>query len=285
MASVAETNSPQPSTLAALVRQHDRDRFTTALFAPARHREDLFALYAFNYELAKVRESVREPMMGRVRLQWWRDTIAEIVAGQPPRRHEVAEPLAHLIRVRQLPRTALERMIEAREQDLLPEPPATFAQLEEYADTTGGELNVLALQLIAVDDNTKSAVTAARHVGVAYALAGLLRATAFHARFGHSFIPTELDPRRHALGSKATPPLSNAAAAIAEAARTRLDKARVLSDEIPTAALPALLPAVVAAHWLTQIENAEYDLFAARIMRPDPWRGVRLFLAACRGRI
>src|SRR5215469_14672661 len=98
MASVAETKDPKSSSLAALVRRHDRDRFTTALFAPEPHREDLFALYAFNYELAKVRESVREPMMGRVRLQWWRDTIAEIAAGQTPRRHEVAEPLARLIR-------------------------------------------------------------------------------------------------------------------------------------------------------------------------------------------
>ena len=166
----------------------------------------------------------------------------------------------------------------------MPEPPATFAQLEEYADATGGELNVLALQVLAIDGDTKSAA-AARHIGVAYALAGLLRATAYHARFGRSFIPAELDPRRHALGPKATPPLSNAAETIAEAARTRLDKARLLNDEIPTAALPALLPGVVAAHWLTQIENAEYDLFAARVMRPDPWRGVRLFLAARRGRI
>ncbi|MDE1903717.1 MAG: squalene/phytoene synthase family protein, partial [Alphaproteobacteria bacterium] len=72
MASVVESETSAPSSLAAFVRQHDRDRFATAMFAPEPRRENLFALYAFNYELAKVRESVREPMMGRVRLQWWR---------------------------------------------------------------------------------------------------------------------------------------------------------------------------------------------------------------------
>src|SRR5487761_327814 len=102
MAAVAVSRDSKLTALAALVNQHDRDRFVTALFAPEDRRENLFALYAFNYELAKVHESVREPMMGRVRLQWWRDTLAEIAAGQPPRRHEVAEPLARAIRDRHL---------------------------------------------------------------------------------------------------------------------------------------------------------------------------------------
>ena len=285
MASVAEIESSAPSSLAALVRQHDRDRFATAMFAPEPRRENLFALYAFNYELAKVRESVREPMMGRVRLQWWRDTLAEIAAGQPPRRHEVAEPLVRAIRDHHLSQSTLGRMIDAREQDLLPDPPTTFTQLEDYVDATGGGLNYLALQALAVQDNKGAAQTAARHVGVGYALAGLLRATAFNARFGRSLVPSELDPNRHALGGKTTSALRDAAATIAEAAHARLAKARALSDDIPEAAMPVLLPAIVAERWLAQIEGADYDLFAPRILRPDPWRGLRLFLAARRGRI
>lgn len=285
MASVAEINSSAPSSLAALVRQHDRDRFATAMFAPEDRRENLFALYAFNYELAKVHESVREPMMGRVRLQWWRDTLAEIAAGQPPRRHEVAEPLARAIRDRHLSHSTLGRMIDAREQDLLPDPPTTFTQLEDYVEATGGGLNYLALQTLAMKDGKGAASTTARHVGVGYALAGVLRATAFNARFGRSLIPMELDPGRHALGGKATPALCDAAATIAEAAHARFAKARALNDEVAESAMPVLLPALVAERWLAQIEGAGYDLFAPRILRPDPWRGLRLFLAARRGRI
>src|SRR5665213_2932433 len=66
------------SPIGALVREHDRDRFQTALFAPAGDREALFALYAFNYEIARVRESVREPMLGQIRLQWWREAGGRI---------------------------------------------------------------------------------------------------------------------------------------------------------------------------------------------------------------
>ena len=63
------------SSLGALVRRADPDRFLTALFAPPGRREDLFALYAFNHETARAREVTREPMMTMIRLQWWREVV------------------------------------------------------------------------------------------------------------------------------------------------------------------------------------------------------------------
>src|SRR6266702_8323096 len=77
------------SPVAALVRRHDHDRFQTVLFAPAARREALFALYAFNYEIARVRENVSQPVLGQIRLRWWRESIAAAFAGGPVRRHIV----------------------------------------------------------------------------------------------------------------------------------------------------------------------------------------------------
>ena len=53
----------------------------------------MFALYAFNYEIARVREIVREPMLGQIRLQWWREAVSAAFSGMPPRQHEVVLPL------------------------------------------------------------------------------------------------------------------------------------------------------------------------------------------------
>ena len=58
---------------AAGARRPTRIGFSPTLFAPAEHRGALFALYAFNLEVARVREVVREPLAGEIRLQWWRD--------------------------------------------------------------------------------------------------------------------------------------------------------------------------------------------------------------------
>ena len=106
------------SALGLLVRRHDRDRYQTALFAPADRREALFALYAFNYEIARVRESVTQPMLGQIRLQWWREIVAAAFEGGPPRAHYVAGPLAAVITSFGLTRGHFDRMIDTREEDL-----------------------------------------------------------------------------------------------------------------------------------------------------------------------
>src|SRR6266566_680683 len=52
-----------------LVRAADKDRFLSTLFAPAEHRNALLSLYAFNLEIARVREVAQEALAGEIRLQ------------------------------------------------------------------------------------------------------------------------------------------------------------------------------------------------------------------------
>ena len=59
----------QDNHCAQLVREADKDRFLASLFAPADRRGDLFALYAFNIEIGRVRALAREPLPGEMRLQ------------------------------------------------------------------------------------------------------------------------------------------------------------------------------------------------------------------------
>ena len=66
----------------ALVRAADKDRFLATLFAPARYSRALFSLYAFNVEVARIRELAREPMPGEIRLQWWRDVFSAAGGGK-----------------------------------------------------------------------------------------------------------------------------------------------------------------------------------------------------------
>ena len=53
---------------AVLVRDADRDRYLATLFAPAAQRDALFSLYAFNVEIARVRELARKPKAQRQKL-------------------------------------------------------------------------------------------------------------------------------------------------------------------------------------------------------------------------
>src|SRR5579872_5539453 len=104
-----------PPDLADLVRRQDRDRFLSALFVPADRRAAVLALYAFNHEIAKTRDVVSEPLLGRIRLQWWREAIEEVYAGGTVRAHVVMTPLAAAIREHGLAREHFDAMIDARE--------------------------------------------------------------------------------------------------------------------------------------------------------------------------
>jgi len=87
---------------AELVRQADRDRFVASLFAPAEKREALYGLYAFNAEIARVREAAHAALPGEIRLQWWSDVIAGERGGEA-RANPVAAALLTVMERYRLP--------------------------------------------------------------------------------------------------------------------------------------------------------------------------------------
>ncbi len=278
--------APNLTYCAEQVRRFDPDRYLTALFAPAARRPSLFALYAFNLEIAKTAEVVSEAPLGLLRLQWWRDTLEAIGAGQALR-HEVAEPLAEAVRRYGLDTALLGRLIDAREFDLERRAPEDLAALEAYAEETSACLVYLALQILGVD--AAPAWTAGRHAGIAGALAGLLRAVRFHAAAKRRYLPRDLgEAAGLRIGDlfelRSSPALCQVAEQIAACAREHLRAARALTGQVPKAARPALLGATLADQALARLARAGYDPFADRLRDPAPGRAWRLAWASLRGR-
>jgi phytoene synthase len=101
-----------------LVRSADRDRFLGALFAPEPARTDLLALLAFNHELARTRTVTREPMLARIRLEWWREAVAEAAGAGKPRAQPIVESLGETVRRCRLRPQDLIALIDAREEEI-----------------------------------------------------------------------------------------------------------------------------------------------------------------------
>ena len=271
---------------AAQVRRYDHGRFLTVLFAPAPRRDDLFALYAFNLEIAKVRETVSEPMLGRIRLQWWREAIEGFAHGEV-RSHAVAEPLAEAMQRRHLAAERFAPLIAGREQDVEPDPPADLAALETYAAQTSSTLVELALDVL--EGGHPSARAAARHVGIAHGLSGVLLAVPFRAAHGRVDLPQDLlDAAGLHPGAvkeaRGDPRLIKVVRVLALRAAHHLGEARAHRRQVPREALPALLPALIAERGLKRLAAAGYDPFHAALGRPDGGLSLRLAWAAWRGR-
>lgn len=152
---------------AALVERGDPDRFAATMAAPPAARARLWPLYAFSLEVARAPWVTKEVMIAEMRLQWWRDVVAE----PAPRAHEVAGPLHELIREAGLPVTAFDRLIEARRWDIYKEPFVDQAAMDDYLEDTAGGLMWLAVKATGGSDEV-----AARAWGWALGLANFLRA-------------------------------------------------------------------------------------------------------------
>ncbi len=250
------------SYCADMVRRLDKDRFLTALFAPEPGRARLMALYAFNLEVARTREQVSEPMIGEIRLQWWRDALDAIYKGSPPE-HEVAQALARAIGEAQLERGVLDRLIDARSFDLYDAPMATLDDLVRYLEDTSSGLMAAGVTLLSGNQEA-GAHQAVKQAGIAWGLTGMLRALPFHIERSQQFVPEEILKRHDVvwsdfLHSEERSRNKSVIDSICDLATEAADRGRSASRDLPKESLPPLMPVVLTPHYLRQLRRPDVD--------------------------
>ena len=245
------------SPVAAGLRQHDRERFVTALFAAAARRDDLLVLYGFNAEVVRIKSLVREPLAGQIRLQWWRDVLTGDRPASETDPHPIAAPLTRLLAAGRVNRPALLAMLDAREWELQRESFASLAQMTAHADATAGNLALAALDLLGGGDPASQA--AARGANIAYGLVGMVRSAPIHAAQGWTVLAPGL-----------TVP------AIAAQAQTTLAIAR--QNPVQRNAVPVCLLGTLAHHQLGLLRRGQ----DGKLGQPQTFP-LRLMWAAWRG--
>jgi 15-cis-phytoene synthase len=240
----------------AVVRAADKDRFLAALFAPADRRRHLFALYAFNGEIARVRELAREALPGEIRLQWWRDVLGGEARGEVSA-NPIAAALLDTVATCELPLDPLIRLIDAHGFDLYDDAMATLADLDAYGRDTDGVLTSLAARVLAGD----GVAVAAASAGVACAVTRQLRSFPADAGRRQMFVPLELLDR-HGVSRAAIEARQDSAELRAALADTRAHAQnafaafRDAAAEMPERCAPAFLAAAVVPAWLGRLERA-----------------------------
>jgi phytoene synthase len=238
------------------VRAHDRVRYLADLYAPEPKRRYLFALHAFNNEIARIREVVSDPLPGEIRLQWWRDVITGEGRGEAAG-NPLAAALLETIGLNDLPKAAFDNWIEAKIFDLYDDPMPTLRD-------------------------------AAGHAGVAQAITGLLRALPYHARRGQLFLPADLMAKHGITAAeifalKSTPNLQSLLAELRTIARGHFDKARSALPSVESVVLPAFLPLATVEPLLRRMERRGYDPLNTIVELP-PWQAPwSIWRAARRG--
>ncbi|GJJ77398.1 NADH dehydrogenase [ubiquinone] 1 alpha subcomplex assembly factor 6 [Entomortierella parvispora] len=281
-----------------LVRKADYEGFLCTQFFPKHQQQTQMALRAFNIELASIRESVSNTDIGRMRMQFWRDSIVKIFDGIPPQQ-PVALALAYAIQEQELyhqkklehqgeqglrkPSASLsdpemsqiwfKRMITERELNLSDPQFVTLAQMESYCENTFGSL--LYLQLESVGVKSLEADHAASHLAKAMGIATMLRAFPFHMHQNRMVLPAEITAKFN-LSQEAlfrnptiTAALQDATHEVATAAHVHLATAQSYMDNLPREALPVLMPSIPTEAYLTRLEKADFNPLAPEIQQRE----------------
>lgn len=255
---MANETAPLLETLLADLKAADPDRYLATLYAPAGKRGDLAVLYTFNLEVAQIRDAIREPLAGEIRLQWWRDAVATPEAGADCG-HPVAEAFARVVDRHQLPPAALEAYFEARLFDLYDDPMPSMNDLEGYCGETAGAILQMAATILD-RDAAPGTGEAAGHAACAQAMTGLIRSLPLHRARGQCYVPAEL---LTACGLDRdsyldTPDDRNAAAlvsALCAKAREHLGLARKALEGLPKTLRPGYLVLAPVPAYLERIEQ------------------------------
>jgi Phytoene/squalene synthetase len=172
---------------AETLRQTDRDRYLSTLILTGDRRDAVTALYAFNADVASIRERVSDPAPGEIRLQWWSDALEGEEHGAV-RQNPVADALLDTMARYAIPAGTLLRLIGARRFDLYDDPMPDLESFEGYAGETVSTLYQLAAMILNEGETIETG-DAAGHLGVAHAMIGHLRAFGHVAAQGRIMLP------------------------------------------------------------------------------------------------
>lgn len=232
---------------AALVRDADPTRYFANLFAPAAMRNDLFVLYALDLEIRKIAQTIREPMAGEIRLQWWR----EVFDGQrddEANANPIASAALAMSRKHQVDPSIWERYFDGRIFDFYSDPIEDQAAFEAYCGQTDGTVLQISCLILDRDQSTKAAELSGYLACVSSIWNRIIKPMSVSTdKHLFRYLPPEV---RANMGSDANPYLDNTvqdnSAALLETLEflePYLEKARAISHNVPSALRPAFLHA------------------------------------------
>ncbi|PAV17197.1 hypothetical protein PNOK_0726100 [Pyrrhoderma noxium] len=253
------------------VRKHDRDSYMTIQFFPRSLQASCFAVKAFYAELATIQDSVSNPLIGQMKMQFWKDAIKSRASPQ----HPIAIALHNAIKTSHIAPYHLNRIIEARDVELNSPSHLSMDTLLAHAESTSSTLNYILLSILGLS-SSESYSHAASHLGVSQTLSTLLRALPYHTSKGTMVIPASITAK-HGVNQEdvfrrgpAAEGINDAVYEFAVVANDHLITAREMFKEdggyrVPTEAMPVFLGAIPVQNYLTRLEKADFNAFDPKL--------------------
>ncbi|XP_072324174.1 NADH dehydrogenase (ubiquinone) complex I, assembly factor 6 isoform X2 [Scyliorhinus torazame] len=233
-----------------LVRNRDYEGFLSSLLLPPEFHSSVFALRAFNVELAQVQDLVTQKTIGLMRMQYWRQMIEDIYSDNSPPQ-PIAIELWKAVKKHKLTKRWFLRIIDEREKNLNENAYRNIKDLESYAENAQSSLIYLVLEVLGVKNI--HADHAASHIGKAQGIVTCLRATPYHCRRRKVYLPLDI-----------------------------CLLARSFCKNVPSKACPAFLQTVVLDDYLDRIRKVDFDVFHPSLQKTNTMLPFYLYIRSWR---
>jgi len=265
-----------------VVRKTDHEHYLTNLLLPPNLKTDAFAIRAFSSEIAGVRDSVSDPMLGRMRLQFWRDTVENIYGGKVPQ-HPIAIQLYKIVKQKNPSKQLLLNLIAAREQRINDVPFNSLEDVEKYGELVFGSVYLLLLELMEnKNGHIKHALT---QLGQCEGLITLLRGVPFNASKRRCLLPIELLTENKIAsesiircnGKIEQQEITDILELIASRAEQHLENCRFRSKYLSAEEKLLLLPAVAVDQYLTKLSKVKCNVWDKSLHTRNSWLPMSLY--------
>ncbi|EPQ31894.1 uncharacterized protein PFL1_00093 [Pseudozyma flocculosa PF-1] len=292
------------SYLLGELQRRDYPSFLAHYFYPRHLQTHYLAIRAFNVEVASLKDSVSNELLGQMRMGWWREAIKGAFDNRPAK-HPVVLALRsafHDPAVLSSPSGGLLedhflRIISIREADLSSSTTTpSLSELETYAEGTSSRLFYLSLNLLGVSSPVLDELFS--HLGKATGLCLALSSLPYHSHpppsARHSvtkgarkltlpaetlqkFGVVEEDVFRNGPQAKG---FKDAVFDVATRANDYLITARTMvrdefGGKLPKDVTPALINAVPARFYLDRLQQADFDPYTPSLQAKHwklPWQ-------------
>ena len=309
--SSARTAPPSSTQLSPLQSPHsylldelakrDHPSYLAHHFYPKHLQTHFAAIRTFNVEIAGLKDTVSNELLGRMRMGWWRDAVQGAHQNRPAKhpvvlalRDAFQDPAVRSNAAGGLMLDHFLRIIDVREADLSDDFQAPSLEwLESYAESTQSRLLYLSLNLLGVRSDAVDQLLS--HLGKVSGLSLAISSVPYHTHppphmrnsltkgarklvlpreFVHDHQVVEEDVFRNGPEAKG---FRDAVFALATRANDYLITARkIIQDEfngkVPSAVVPPLVGIVPARSYLERLEKADFNPYDASLQTGKHWK-------------
>ena len=271
--SVASARSYCRDTL----RQFDYPSYLLSTFQPTRSLDAFLALRALNVDLALIPDNVTNATIGKMRYQFWTESIDQVFKGTPPS-SPIAVLLDHVLENgAQLTKPYILRMIAERERRIDNMTFPSISQMESYAEKTYSTL--LYLQLETLDIRKPVIDDIAQHIGLAMGITSILRGFPYFISKRIVPIPTDVCSKfnlrqEDLFRSREVPGLEDATFEVATRANDHLISANVKLQALTKTqenkeATAVFLNAIPSKLFLERLEKFNFDPTEPKLLKRE----------------